>query len=106
MACSLVPPIVYSCLSFNYLWRKLSPIRTKQRNLQKFSPSKVTRFSIIYNVCTLPSGDWHIAYLLLYSPLRLEKLKEEEEDPSSKPPVVEEEPMDTAQSTDDKPTSS
>lgn len=26
----------------------------------------------------LPSGDWHIAYMLLYAPRRLEKLKEEE----------------------------
>jgi len=26
----------------------------------------------------LPSGDWHIAYMLLYAPRRLEKLKEED----------------------------
>ena len=47
------------------------------------------------------AGDWHIAYLLLYSPLRLEKIKEEGE--SEKP--AEEEAMETQQSTD-KPTSS
>ena len=46
-------------------------------------------------------GDWHIAYLLLYSPLRLEKLKEEVT------AAKEEEPMDTSQSTSDgKPASS
>ena len=25
-------------------------------------------------------GDWHVAYILLYGPRRLEKMKEEEED--------------------------
>ena len=48
-------------------------------------------------------GDWHIAYLLLYSPLRLEKIREEEE--SEKPTEEEQEAMETQQSTD-KPSSS
>ena len=59
------------------------------------------------SLCCL--GDWHIAYLLLYSPLRLEKLKEEEEPEgaSEKTTAAAEEPMDTTQSAgNDKPASS
>ena len=50
-------------------------------------------------------GDWHIAYLLLYSPLRLEKLKDEGEGQGTAEAV---EPMDTTQTSagDDKPASS
>ena len=43
------------------------------------------------------SGDWHIAYLLLYSPLRLEKIKEEAE--PEKQAGEEQEVMDTEQPT-------
>ena len=62
------------------------------------------------SLCCL--GDWHIAYLLLYSPLRLEKLKEEEgggqpEGANEKTTAAAEEPMDTTQSaSDDKSVSS
>lgn len=53
------------------------------------------------SLCCL--GDWHIAYLLLYSPLRLEKLKEEEGEGAGEKT----EPMDTTQAaSDDKPASS
>jgi len=49
------------------------------------------------------TGDWHVAYILLYGPTRLEIVEEEEEnseaakkpEDSSKP-----EPMDTDKSTD------
>ena len=57
-------------------------------------------------------GDWHIAYLLLYSPLRLEKLKEEGEGGGGQPQgagekTTAEEPMDTSQAASgDKPASS
>ena len=60
----------------------------------------------IVSFCCL--GDWHIAYLLLYSPLRLEKFKEEEqpEGAGEKSTATVEEPMDTTQSAgDDKPAS-
>lgn len=72
--------------------------------------------SCVFALCCL--GDWHIAYLLLYSPLRLEKLKEVEGEGGGEPQgaagesekttaAATEEPMDTMQSASgDKPTSS
>ena len=52
-------------------------------------------------------GDWHIAYLLLYSPLGLEKLKDEGEGQGTAEAEAGE-PMDTTQTSasDDKPASS
>ena len=32
-------------------------------------------------------GDWHVAYILLYGPRRLEKMKEEEEDDVTAPEI-------------------
>ena len=33
-------------------------------------------------------GDWHVAYILLYGPRRLEKMKEEEEDDATPPRLM------------------
>ncbi|CAI8048932.1 Ubiquitin carboxyl-terminal hydrolase 14 [Geodia barretti] len=35
-------------------------------------------------------GDWHVAYILLYAPQRLEKMREEEEEEEETPPTAEE----------------
>ena len=41
-------------------------------------------------------GDWHVAYILLYGPRRLEKMKEEEEEDAIAPEI--DVPMETTAS--------
>ncbi|CAI8046582.1 Ubiquitin carboxyl-terminal hydrolase 14, partial [Geodia barretti] len=52
-------------------------------------------------------GDWHVAYILLYAPRRLEKMREEEEEEEEETPPTAEEtsdvPMETADSADPPP---